>query len=156
MRTHKKRAEEGLPIIGICGGCQILGQDVLDPYGIESDLDKVAGLGLLPFSTTMERKKWTTQAKVTMLTDCLGIEKGQEFEGYEIHMGRLLYDESCDSEAFTITERNQKPCRVFDGAISSDIFGTLIHGLFDNDEFRRPILTHLANKKGFYALKIPP
>ena len=143
----KQRAKEGRPILGICGGCQILGRNINDPHGVESEVGSIEGLGLLPHSTIMETVKWTTQAKVILEQDIFGLPKGDEFSGYEIHMGRLVFQDD-SSPTFTIKERNQKNCRVSDGTVQDQIMGTLIHGLFDDDNFRRSLLQHLSDLKG--------
>ncbi|WP_432205204.1 cobyric acid synthase (plasmid) [Cetobacterium somerae] len=134
-----KLSRKGTPIIGICGGFQMLGGKVLDPYGIEGDIKELPGLGLLDIETTMKKEKVTTQYS--------GILKGKgellkglgdiEVKGYEIHQGVT----SGQEESLTLDDRLV--------ATSKDnIFGTYLHGIFDNLEFTDFILNKLREKKG--------
>ena len=84
------KAKAGTPVVGICGGYQMLGQKILDPQGVESAEAEVSGLGLLDVVTTFAPEKSTRQVRARVLSD-LGLlsgTKGQELEGYEIHMGQ--------------------------------------------------------------------
>ncbi|SMF40291.1 cobyric acid synthase [Pseudobacteriovorax antillogorgiicola] len=143
----QERARQQRPIIGICGGCQILGQRVSDPNGIESSIAEIQGLGVLPHETVMERHKLTTQARVKLEQSMFGLDTGQSYRGYEIHLGKLIRHNQA-GPIFSIHERNQEDCLVTDGSYQDSVMGTLIHGLFDEDHFRRPILAYLAALKG--------
>ena len=127
-------------IVGICGGYQILGRRVLDPFSIESDIREAEGLGLLDVETTMLVKKETHQAEARLLpgsapvaTDC-----GEGLTGYEIHMGETTLGAGARPFA-TITRRSGKGVDVQDGAVSQDgrVLGTYLHGIFDNAGFTR-------------------
>lgn len=129
---------------GICGGFQILGKKILDPFGVESDLKQMDGVGLLDTVTTMMKEKNTFQVTATVQVE------GREclVQGYEIHMGET----SGNALPFsTILKRNSLEASVKDGAISKDgnIIGTYIHGIFDNDGLRKNILDRLKRKNGF-------
>ncbi len=142
--------EKGTPLIGICGGYQMLGEWLYDPEHIESAQERTLGLGLLPVTTQFASPKETHQVKGRVVAR-EGILRGLEnlpFEGYEIHMGRSNGKNTL--APFLITERSQEPCQTPDGAISGDgnILGTYVHGLFHNHTFRRGILANLAARKG--------
>ena len=133
VRNH---ARLGL-VMGICGGMQMLGQELSDPLGIEQH-GCMPGLGLLPISTTMQAQK------VTRL--CSGsIHGGGLFgqplpdgrvAGYEIHVGKTLYLDH--AEPFATLSSGE-----LDGCISADrqILGTYLHGIFDEDGFRHAFVT---------------
>lgn len=137
-----KAARQGTIIFGICGGFQMLGQEVLDPYAIESSVDKVFGLGLLDIQTTMKKEKTTKQYEGIM--NCKsGLLKGLEnclIKGYEIHQGVTLGEE--DSIFDDKKELN--------GVIKENIIGTYIHGIFDNNEFTNYFINAIRKKKGMH------
>ena len=152
IRAQEKR---GIPVVGICGGFQILGRELHDPQHTESDIDSMKGLGLLNIVTTFEPDKITTQVEAEIIGEgpLLSGVKGQSVTGYEIHMGRSELGEGVEP-AFRIFERSTRAVDVLDGAISSDgrVFGTYIHGIFDNDVFRRHIINSIREHKGWGAL----
>lgn len=134
-------ADQGVPLVGICGGYQMLGQVICDPNHVESSQDKVPGLGLLPITTTFDGDKATYQVRARIDHDhgWLAALAGVEIGGYEIHMGRT---ESL-SPWLDIVRRNGRQVRVPDGAISENgrIWGCYVHGIFDNDTLRHAWLT---------------
>lgn len=139
-------------LIGICGGYQMLGQEIQDPYGVESSMGKIEGLGLLNIITTLEKDKTTFQIKAVLETDVFNINN-LKIEGYEIHAGNTLLLENTRS-LFRIVKRGGKKVDILDGVISQDskIMGTYIHGLFDNDSFRYALLNYLRDKKGLPSI----
>jgi adenosylcobyric acid synthase len=143
-------ARSGVPVIGICGGFQMLGQRIDDPSHTESDGDSVAGLGLLDVVTTFAKRKttWQVRAVCTCKRGILGGMSGEEVSGYEIHMGQTLGDNL--SPAFRIISRGERKSNHLDGAVSEDgnIVGTYIHGLFENASVRRCLLSNLRKTKG--------
>ncbi|GAB6106199.1 cobyric acid synthase [Fusibacter bizertensis] len=144
-RAHRK----GTPIIGICGGYQILGQTIEDAYGVESKEVRINGLGLLEVHTTMAEHKTTRQASGTVLNNFIGIEtNGMLLAGYEIHMG-VTSHLSHSVSPFMCTDKHES-----DGAISSDgtVLGTYYHGIFDNDTFRHALLNHIRKNKGIETI----
>ena len=145
-----QRAKADTPVIGICGGYQMLGKTVDDPYRIESKEGGVAGLGLLNNETTFNHTKTTTQIKARVIADggLLGGLKGIEITGYEIHMGQTR-NQNC-LPAFQVLETPQGKADYFNGAISSNrlIFGTYIHGLFHNTNFTYAFLNRLRQLRG--------
>ncbi len=144
------KAREGIPIIGICGGYQMLGRSILDPRGVESGEAEVAGLGLLDAVTTFVTEKATRQVRARVLADAglLAGTKGQEIEGYEIHMGQTRCEEK--SSAFQILETPQGAADYADGALNSQgtVLGTYMHGLFHNAGFRQAFLNSLRQHCG--------
>ena len=129
-------------LIGICGGFQMLGKEVLDPWGIESSRKKRSnGLGVLNMVTALEKEKTVSQVKAHEITS------GIEVSGYEIHHGRTKVFDTL-APMFEIVERKGRRAKVKDGALSAEgtIWGTYIHGIFDNDSFRRAFLERIAVK----------
>lgn len=153
----KQLAASGTPIIGICGGYQMLGRTILDPEHTESDLDAIEGLGLLNTRTTFAPDKVTHQVTLSCRGDgFLGIEfNGENMQGYEIHMGRTDFLIPV-RHAFTINSRSGETVNRQDGVISDDglIMGTYVHGIFDNDAYRRAILDAVRIKKGLSPLGV--
>lgn len=147
----KQLAGRGVPIIGICGGFQMLGKEIHDPEHTESDIESTEGLGLLEVITTYTPSKATYQAEAVIEGHGLFLEscRSQRVRGYEIHMGesRLL---SGTQPALRIIRRNGASADLPDGAVSGDglVFGTYLHGILDNDVFRTRLLNTLRKRKG--------
>ncbi|MGA8571138.1 MAG: cobyric acid synthase [Desulfobaccales bacterium] len=137
-------ARAGGRVVGICGGYQILGQEVRDPLGVEGDPRTEAGLDLLPLITTMAGDKTTTQVEARLPE---GTESGL-LSAYEIHMG-VSEPQGEGQPAFEIISRNGESLKVADGWISPDrlVWGTYLHGLFDNDGFRRAFLEEVRGPR---------
>ncbi|MCT4663218.1 MAG: cobyric acid synthase [Tissierellales bacterium] len=129
-------------IIGICGGFQILGEKIEDNQNVESKIDSINGLGLLKTRTHMKPLKTTRNLIGTLLEDGIMSLAGTKVSGYEIHMGEteILGEE----KAFAKLSDGRD-----DGAISVDgkIIGTYLHGIFENDEFRKILLRELLSEK---------
>jgi adenosylcobyric acid synthase len=151
----KELNRSGTPVVGICGGFQMLGRDLNDPLHTESELPRMEGLGLLNMSTTFYSDKVTTQVEAEAAGEgyLLGGAKGIRIAGYEIHMGKTELAPDANP-AFRILESSGKAANSPDGAVSIDgsVFGTYIHGVFDNDQFRRQVLNNLRARKGFEPL----
>jgi adenosylcobyric acid synthase len=131
----------GATIVGICGGYQMLGRWLSDPHGVESLRGETRGLDLLDLETTMEPEKVTAQARGVVLDGQLEWYRSDlPLNGYEIHMGRTILGATA--------RPLMKVCRFGthtwnpDGAVSPDgrVFGTYLHGIFDNDDFRKALL----------------
>ncbi|WP_136524682.1 cobyric acid synthase [Geomonas ferrireducens] len=139
------------PVVGICGGYQMLGKAVLDPERVESDLERVEGLGLLDVVTTMLKEKQTHQAEATLLAAGESVAPGckASVTGYEIHMGDSVLGRGVTPFA-RITSRSGESVTVDDGAVSADgrVFGTYLHGIFDNHGFRTALLNRIRRAKG--------
>jgi adenosylcobyric acid synthase len=139
------------PIVGICGGYQMLGNLVLDPHRVEGDLTEAAGLGLLDVETTMFEEKETHQVEAHLLPAAIELMPGCEaaISGYEIHMGQTVLGAGARPFA-AIAERSLRAAGIDDGAVSKDgrVFGTYLHGIFDNHGFRTAFLNRLRRGKG--------
>lgn len=139
------------PIVGICGGYQMLGNLVLDPDHVESGVVEAQGLELLDVVTTMLKEKQTHQVEAQMLAAGLELAPGCEaaITGYEIHMGDTVLGAGVRPFA-AIAKRSGHAVEICDGAISEDgrIFGTYLHGIFDNDGFRTAFLNRIRRDKG--------
>ncbi|MDP1853924.1 MAG: cobyric acid synthase [Candidatus Omnitrophota bacterium] len=136
-------------VVGICGGFQMLGESIDDPYSIESSAGKIKGLGLLDMTTTLAKNKQTYQIKGKDLLSKTNIY------GYEIHHGNTKISDSIKPR-FLITNRTGKAVRILDGAISSDkrFWGTYIHGIFDSKEFRKKFILEIMQAKGLTNTKL--
>ena len=90
-----ERAKAGTPVLGICGGYQMLGKKILDPDRVESREKEVQGFGLLDAVTEFAPEKSTTQVKAQVTADVglLAGARGQDILGYEIHMGQTKINE---------------------------------------------------------------
>jgi adenosylcobyric acid synthase len=151
----KQAVEKGIPLAGVCGGYQMLGRKILDPHGIEGPHQEVAGLGLLDIETVLDREKVTSQveAVATVRSSKLGVRSGdtETLKGYEIHMGRTTGDvglfnlKRCGSNAALRTQDSEP---IPDGSAKGSVWGTYIHGIFDNDAFRRGLINVLRVKRG--------
>ena len=134
-----KRARTETIIFGICGGFQILGNKVKDPYHIEGDIEELNGLGLLDLETIMENEKTLVQYKGKLAIDngILKTLNNFEIKGYEIHQG--------------ITRGNEKNLTTDDRTIfvnRDNIIATYLHGIFDNKNFTDVLLNEIRRRKG--------
>ena len=137
------RIRQGTAAIGICGGYQMLGKRIKDPGHLESRRQAVNGLGILPAATAIENRKLTHQVEAVDLLFGTG-----KISGYEIHMGRTCLSAAL-SPAFRISARSGRAVNLEDGVISRDrkVWGSYIHGLFDNDRFRRRFIDSFRKNK---------
>lgn len=136
----KQAAARGVPIVGICGGYQLLGKSISDPYDAEGGGD-VRGMELLDIETVFSPEKTTTQTagKIGELSGFFSCLSGAEFSGYEIHHGK--------------TENRGKPLSTLadgreDGAFSGNVVGTYVHGIFDSAEVCSRLVRALYERKG--------
>lgn len=131
------------PIIGICGGYQILGSEIIDEGNNESSVLKTNGLGLLNTSTAISNEKRTVQVEGKVDISFMGEKLKADVKGYEIHMGVTTFKESYQD--FVQLQEGH-----MDGAINEEenVLGTYLHGIFDNDAFRKFILDNIRRKKG--------
>ncbi len=136
-----------VPLIGVCGGYQMLGKLISDPDHVESDATEVRGLGLLNFETVFKKSKVTRQVdgKVSVDRGLLTGMKELQVHGYEIHMGRCsAFNEA---PAFRIVRTGARNGGLLEGAINGSglVFGTYLHGIFHNHEFTRRLLENVAS-----------
>ena len=158
MRKHgldvavKQYAQSGL-VVGICGGMQMLGGSITDPLGMEY-AGSISGLGLLPIRTIMQANKVTRNAVGRMAATTLFGESVEcnKVSGYEIHIGQTIYLE--EAAHFASLSLDSSSVDRKDGCISIDtrIFGTYLHGLFDDDSFRHQFL---RSARAFHQLDAP-
>jgi len=133
-----------MPIIGICGGFQMLGIAIQDPYGIENNGVPISedGLGLLPIRTVLRREKTVRCVSGFLRGNFFraGVSKQAPFQGYEIHVGETLYE--TEASPLTDLQHQGATAPVPDGAVSKSgrVFGTYVHGFFDRDDFRHKFL----------------
>ncbi|MGB5056951.1 MAG: cobyric acid synthase, partial [Nitrospirales bacterium] len=152
LMAHVQRGHE---IMGVCGGFQMLGKEITDPQHVETG-GSSKGLGLLEVETELLAHKKTVQIRARSLPECWGHE--YLVEGYEIHMGdtrtvnpippcfRILTGQAPRSV--------EQPETRVDGAMSLDgrVWGTYIHGVFDQPAFRRQWLNRARVRKGLAPL----
>lgn len=154
----KEKLAAGVPVFGICGGYQMLGEEIRDPEHTESNNDKVQGLGLLGMVTTFAAEKLTSQ--VEAVCNDLNFQgeriSAENLRGYEIHMGHTQFTNQCDAHPFTIIQRRNEKCSAVEGCAREDgmVVGTYIHGIFDEDAFRRKLLNVIRKKKGLGPLAV--
>ena len=126
----------------------------LDPHGIEGPHQEIDGLGLLDVETIFDRVKTTCQVEAEAVQSSeFGVQSGdaKTLKGYEIHMGRTIGDIGLfklkrrvpDSELRTLNSE-----LIPDGSQKGNVWGTYIHGIFDNDDFRRGLINALRAKRG--------
>jgi adenosylcobyric acid synthase len=139
-------AAAGGTVLGICGGYQILGQMIADPEGIEGQAGRYQGLGLLPIKTVITGQKIARQRQVSSNYPQLGLP----VIGFEIHQGR--------SRIEIPTTEPQKYHTLFDdanlGLVDNclSVWGTYLHGIFDNGPWRRAWLNRLRQQRGLKSL----
>ena len=132
VKAHK----DGATVMGICGGYQMMGQEVCDPLHVEGSIERLPGLGLLPISTEMQGEKVTRQVQFSFL------DSESSCEGYEIHMGTTVPIEGTKENPLN---------RLTDGTtdgfyLNRKCFGTYIHGILDNGAFIDFLLEPYAEK----------
>lgn len=180
----KKKAQDTI-VFGICGGYQMLGQTISDPYQVESG-GSMKGMGLLPAATELKQEKTRTQVTGTFgeISGALSGLSGKSVRGYEIHMGSTRYAGSagdsgsivdrecvrqtksrgcnessntgrngnqsrCDEKGYVCSIQNEVDGGVkYDGAFSGNVYGTYVHGIFDEGTVAETLVGILAERKG--------
>lgn len=155
LKAIRAAYKSGAYVIGICGGFQMLGREVRDPFHTESSLESVEGLGLLDVITTINPGKMTAQARARVLDPDRFFGFSGELTGYEIHHGETKLSENAQP-LFEIVQRAGEVVHIQDGAFSSDsrVWGTYLHGLFDNDAFRLAFINHIRREKGLELVDV--
>ena len=134
--TVQKLAKRGTPILGVCGGYQMLGRTLDDTLGSESGQPQtLRGLALLPTDTVFTAEKHRAQVTATAAAPFAGAS----LTGYEIHTGRTAVQGSafCTQADGTL-----------EGCVQGTIFGTYLHGLFDSGELTEKLAAYLCKQKG--------
>jgi adenosylcobyric acid synthase len=141
--------EENGKVIGICGGYQMLGKVLEDPHGVETSLESMEGLNLLPIKTVFEEKKVTTRVNGVIGKNLINNNNPLSIYGYEIHMGKTTIIHG-GKNLITITKSNNEDTHHLDGVVNGkgNVMGTYIHGIFDGVEFREHIVNELRRNKG--------
>ncbi|MEP6959173.1 MAG: cobyric acid synthase [Nitrospirota bacterium] len=149
LESHVNKAGE---VLGICGGYQMLGLQVSDPKGLERG-GTSRGLGFLDVTTELDAPKICRQVHATSLL--LGIERHAPVRGYEIHMGRTNRRTGDPCFYFEVSETGEGNASD-DGAANENgqVWGTSIHGLFDQAGFRRAWLNRARNRKGLPPISL--
>ena len=131
-----KYASKGGLVLGVCGGYQMLGEQLFNPQRLEGDTEYLRGLGLLPVDTTFTAEKSRTRVQGIVQAEPF---KGLHLDAYEIHMG-------------VSTVRGDSFCSLdngkMDGCHQGNVYGTYLHGLFDTGELTEALIRHLAERKG--------
>lgn len=127
-----KAHDKGTPLFGVCGGYQMLGTSIRDPYSVEHG-GTMAGMGLLPHETVFAKDKTRTAASgiLAPVDGLFSALSGQEYTGYEIHMG-------VSDEAANLVYQN-------------NVYGTYIHGIFDREGVAKAMISALFEAKGLDA-----
>jgi cobyric acid synthase CobQ/L-threonine-O-3-phosphate decarboxylase len=136
IRAH---VQAGKYLIGICGGLQIAGETIADPHGLESSCKTVAGLGIVPLHTILEQEKTLKRTKASIC------DTGRSVSGYEIHHGVTR----CNDEKL-ISMRSESGEAV--GFASGKVWLTYLHGIFDDDAFRREFIDKIKIEHGLTPL----
>ncbi len=174
-----KLASQGTPVFGICGGYQMLGMELYDPLGVEHG-GTLKGLGLLPTITTFSSEKIRTQVSGhtgDFSSTVFPQMSNTPYEGYEIHMGQTVLCEGAsesngagdreqsnksneandlnDTFSFgVIDRRNGAPCLEQQGHCRKNVFGTYLHGVFDNPQMAQRLVDSLCERKGIDPAQI--
>ncbi len=142
-----RQVERGALLLGICGGYQMLGQEVIDKEGVEGEPGSaLRGIGLLPVTTYFENEKTRTRTAgfTADLTGELQSLSGRRVKGYEIHMGKTVLT---SGTVFSKLEGKQ------DGCVCGRVMGTYLHGIFDEGDFRRGLVRLMCERKGITCEK---
>ena len=132
-----KQASAGTPVLGVCGGYQMLGRTLDDSAATESGRSQtLRGLGLLPTSTVFSAEKRRTQVSATAAA---GPFAGAALTGYEIHTGRTVVEGAPFAQLADGTP---------EGCVCGNVFGTYLHGLFDTGELTEKLTAFLCRRKG--------
>lgn len=138
LETVVKKISENIPVFGICGGFQMLGEEISDPKGTECG-GTIRGMELLPIKTILKPQKTRKQTN-GVLNEISGIFSGMSgfsYEGYEIHMGETCYSTASAQKLPVIVKSEAK-----------NVYGTYVHGIFDRADIANAIVSALAGRKG--------
>lgn len=150
-----KYASSGKPLFGVCGGFQMLGEELDDPHHVEHG-GAMKGMGLLPAKTVFEKEKTRTRISGHFVT------KGQGYfadldkvvlEGYEIHMGQTVLLDTPEAANVKILTRLSDINKEFfinepAGMFLNNVYGSYVHGIFDGENVVKTIVSVLLRKKG--------
>ncbi|MDP4093600.1 MAG: cobyric acid synthase [Bacillota bacterium] len=154
----KELNKKGTIVFGICGGYQMLGREIQDPSHAEGYMGKMPGMGLLDAVTVFRDKKTTEQfsGQICGSAQLLSEIQGLVVNGYEIHMGVTDFAEGC--KPFVMADKEVNGDNPVKGImnIEGTVFGTYIHGIFDNEEFITGFLNNIRKRKGLGEISSKP
>lgn len=135
-RVISEAPKRGCTVLGICGGYQMLGEEIADPDGVEGVPNKVCGLGLLPVRTVLKGDKKVRSVRFSI--------DGSDFnnEGYEIHMGETTLNAGA-TPLLTKEDGSEDGCRE-----GEYVIGSYLHGILDNVKIIDKLLARYAGNKG--------
>ena len=144
----KKIAEE-TPVFGICGGYQMLGEQIADPSGVEGG-GALRGMELLPVVTELgeEKVRCQMEGKLPELDGIFSNLSELEFAGYEIHMGKTDFSESGKEIEIRNDALHEK--KIIISGRNKNVYGTYVHGIFDKGCIATAVVQALAKKKGIW------
>ncbi|MDR2551728.1 MAG: cobyric acid synthase [Treponema sp.] len=147
----KKLAARGMPVLGICGGLQMLGRTLKDPFGVESG-GEMGGLGQLACETVFAAEKTRTRVSghFGQLSGVLSPLSGLPLEGYEVHMGSTRCTEAQNPPPFARLCVMSSGVKKNDGFFAGNVYGTYVHGVFDSGGAARVLFKILCDKKGVH------
>ena len=134
------QVNNGAWYVGICGGLQIAGDIIKDPLGLESSQPEIEGLKLLPLTTVLEAGKCLNQTQGKLLRD------NQKVSGYEIHHGKTEFKN--DNIVSMLSESGEAI-----GFADGKVWLTYLHGVFDDDQFRRSFIDMVKVERGLKPMK---
>lgn len=139
LESAVKKLAEDIPVFGICGGYQMLGNEISDQDGIEEG-GTMRGMELLPITTVLqkEKRRCQTSGMVESIDGVLKAISGCSYTGYEIHMGKTVYADGRSDELPSVVQAKG----------NTNVCGSYIHGLFDEGNLADAIVQALAKKKG--------
>lgn len=153
----KELHKRGKLIFGICGGYQMLGKKLKDPYHVEGEVEEFDGIGLLDTETTFEMEKITTQVEATICGGLGGYMANlgeKKVKGYEIHMGISKVGKDVNNLNI-INKKLNEEVNYIEGSVNKEgnVVGTYLHGIFDDIDFTRTILNNIRKQKGLGKLE---
>ncbi|MDA0676982.1 MAG: cobyric acid synthase [Chloroflexi bacterium] len=153
-------ARRGVTVLGICGGYQMLGEKLDDPYGVDGgEPDHEEGLGLLPVSTAFRRDKVTRRVRFRVIASdgAAGLKKNSTGVGYEIHTGETVVLRQGNVTPLLELDRGDG-VSIPDGGVSAagNVAGCYVHGLFDSPGVLEPLLRAVADKNDIEPPEVKP
>ena len=134
-----EKVKKGAWFVGICGGLQMAGTKIQDPLGLESSQSSIDGLNLLPLTTVLESGKCLSQTSATLCAS------GDKVSGYEIHHGKTAYNSE------ELVSMYSESCEAV-GFAADKVWLSYLHGVFDEDNFRRKFIDMIRVERGMEAL----
>ena len=149
----KKKAQDTI-VFGICGGYQMLGETISDPYQVESG-GSMKGMGLLPAATELKQEKTRTQ--VTGTFGEISVDSGSNVDNRSTVDGGSIVDSERVINPESRGNEKRYMCRIqneadgsvkYDGIFSGNVYGTYVHGIFDEGTLAETLVSILAERKG--------